>query len=94
MSGQKLFKCPICGCNEHYGIGVVGEKQTERIWVKEEKYGGGHYETNVNMPRTLLYHELTTRALEGSVSLEVGSNVNAYLCKECGYVSQIGRAHV
>ena len=90
MKEKKEFKCPICGCNEYYRIDMLGQKRIEKNYVLNDPknpYGGSHWETNIIMPKSILYYELITRYLEGSVSLEVGDNVNARLCKECGYVS-------
>ena len=34
MTEEKKFKCPICGCNEHYLVGSVGSSKEERALLE------------------------------------------------------------
>ena len=69
MSTTKKFKCPICGCEEHYQL-------------KALKFDYG----KTFKQDSLLDVKLIARELEGSINLNVESNAEAYLCKNCGHV--------
>ena len=79
------FKCPICGCEDHYQINFVNQfKETKS--ESGPTYGSSprFYEV-VN--RCIINYSLETHYLDGSVGISIGSCANAFLCKNCGYIN-------
>ena len=86
MKEKKEFKCPICGCNEHYEIAIVDTPKYENIYVPNKK-GGGTWVESYHEPNAFISCELKTRELEGWIDFDIHSHVQAYLCKECSHIT-------
>ena len=74
---MKEFKCPICGCMEHHSIKVLGEQK------KVYKNENGYMREKVIVPNALLsvYFQIP----DGSYKMD--TNLSAYVCTDCGFVS-------
>ena len=79
---SKSFKCPICGCTEHYEIGSVGSKLEQ--WLGSG-YSDDPRRIIVTEQRALLDHEFSISG-DASGSCSLNANFEAYLCKKCGHV--------
>ncbi len=78
---EKKFKCPICGCKEHYLVSIAGYKKNDRV------YENNRWVEKDGTPKSILFYEVNTWNLsQGTVDLSAGSNAEAYLCKECGHI--------
>ena len=67
----KIFKCPICGCEEHYEFPfirtVLHEDNNLRSFIKHRIELGAYSDASISVN-------------------EFESNISAYLCKECDHV--------
>lgn len=73
---MKKFKCPICGCMEHFPIKFIGEIKKE--WIQNRNCPG---EWKITKERALFNEDFCIP--DGSHSLE--SSFEVYICKECGH---------
>lgn len=85
---MKKFKCPICGCMEHYPMSFIALPQRERTGTG---YTNDPYMTTVKIPRTILTYDFEISGdASGRFSLEGAAEV--YLCSECGHIEFFGES--
>lgn len=83
---MKDYKCPICGCTEHYQVPFV-----------KELHGGGDYGYSYSVSKTLMFNKHKNNVVEtyrGIICGECsdGKYTTTYLCKGCGHVDLFAEA--
>ena len=83
----KSFKCPICGNQIHYSMGVLTQDQSilRNLWGDPGKREQTDYSSMFRFADTL-------SSLEGEVMLR--SYFNAYACSKCGHISLFAESFI
>lgn len=72
------FKCPICGCEEHYGIRSIATAE------RTDRYEHGKYV--YEYPTSLLVYNLKISGDASFDHCEIGANFETFICQKCGHV--------
>ena len=83
---MKEFKCPICGCTEHYPISLIENPTKETIGGP---YSDNPYRTIIKTPRTLLSYEFSISG-DASGLFALNGSAEVYLCAKCGHIELFG----